>query len=149
MEHRKFLGVNARDWVYGTIGKFRGGRVWGEAWLSTYLEIGGRSRTSGAKGCPKAAARTLYEFGRIRDAGEAYRDCDIGDLWLRSRNGAYAMLAVRLLQEDPRLDKTRLWARIRDAVRRETGDEPAVSNQGGPTLAYQLWHLGLIVDETR
>ena len=36
---------------------------------------------------------------------------------------------------------------IQQAVRREVGDEPARTNQGGPTLAYQLWHLGLIVDE--
>ena len=149
MEHRKFLGVDARGWVYGTIGKYREGRPWGDAWLSTYFEIGGRSRSSGAKGCPMAAARTLYEHGRIRDAGRPYLDWDIDELWGRSRNGTYAMLAIRLLCEEPGLDKAGLWARIRDAVRRGTGDEAAVSNQGGPTLAFQLWHLGLIVDEPR
>ena len=147
MEHHIFLRVDVRDWLYGTIDKFRGGRGWDEAWLSTYLEIGGRSRSSGVKSCPKAAARTLYEFGRIRDSGRAYLDYDIGELWDRSRNGAYAMLAIRLLAEDPKLDKAQLWEQIREAVRRETSDKPAVSNQGGPTLAFQLWHLGLIRPE--
>ena len=149
MEHRIFLRVDVWDWLYGTIDKVRRRRGWSEAWLSTYLEIGGRSRSSGTKSCPRAAARTLYECGRIRDAGRVYLDCDIGDLWDGSRNGTYAMLAIRLLREDPWLDKARLWARVREAVRRETGDEPAVSNQGGTTLAFQLWHLGLIVNERR
>ena len=57
------------------------------------------------------------------------------------------MLALRLLRTEPALNKTRLWGRIQDIVRSEVGAEPARSNQGGPTLAFQLWHLGLIVDE--
>ena len=149
MGHRIFLAVDLRAWVYGTIDKVRGGRDWGPAWWETYKEIGGRSRSSGTKGCPVAAARTLYEFGRIRDCGQAYRDCDLREMWERSRNGTYAMLAIRLLGENSELGKAELWARIQTAVRRELDAEPAVSNQGGPTLAFQLWHQGLIVEEAR
>ena len=47
----------------------------------------------------------------------------------------------------PHLSKISVLPEIQQAVRREVGDEPARTNQGGPTLAYQLWHLGLIVDE--
>ena len=92
-----------------------------------------------------AAARTLYRFGLLRNAGLSYREFDIPDLWRSNRNGTYVRIAVRLLRAEPALDKPSLWSAIQDAVRRETGDEPARTNQGGPTLAFQLWHLGLIV----
>lgn len=149
MEHRIFMRVDLPDWVFGTVDKVRRGQVWGDAWPATYHEIGGRSCHTGSKGCPMAAARTLYEYGRIRGCGVAYRDCDLRDLWVRQKNGTYAMLAIRLLREQPELGKPVLWERIRETVRREFGDEPAVSNQGGPTLAFQLFHLGLVVDEER
>ena len=64
------------------------------------------------------------------------------------RNGTYAMLAIRLLRDDPALSRARLWSGIRHAVGLETGDEPAASNQGGPTLAFLLWRQGVIVEPT-
>ena len=146
MEYGQFLGVDLSRWVYGTIEKVRRGDAWSDAWTETYWEIGGRSESTGRKGCPIAAARTVYEFGRIRDSGNPYLDCDIDWLWRRSRNGTYAMLAIRLLRTESALNKTRLWARIQDIVRCEIGAEPARSNQGGPTLAFQLWHQDLIVE---
>ena len=149
MEHRTFLRVDLPEWVFGTIDKVRGGQEWADAWRATYCEIGGRSRETGRKGCPMVAARTLYEYGRIRGGGTDYRDCDLAALWEHGRNGTYAMLAIRLLRERPDLGKAALWQRIRKTVRRELGGEPAASNQGGPTLAFQLFHLGLIVDEVQ
>ena len=92
------------------------------------------------------AANTLYQFGRLTNAGMPFSECDIPGLWRQSRNGTYAMLALRLLQANPESGKAALWREIQKAVRRETGDEPAGTNQGGPTVAFQLWHLGLIVD---
>ena len=148
MKDRIFLAVDALDWVYGTIEKVQRGVAWSAAWRETYREVGGRSDESGRKGCPMAAARTLYEFGRIRDGGMPFLECDIVDLWPCSRNGTYAMLAIRLLRDDPALGKARLWRGIQEAVRRETGDEPALSNQGGPTLAFLLWGEGVIVEPT-
>ena len=148
MKDRIFLAVDALDWVYGTIEKVQRGTTWSAAWRATYREIGGRSDESGRKGCPMAAARTLYEFGRIRDTGMPFLECDIVDLWRRSRNGTYAMLAIRLLRDDSAPRQAPLWNRIQDAVRLETGDEPAVSNQGGPTLAFLLWRQGVIVEPT-
>ena len=96
-----------------------------------------------------AAARTLYDYGRIRDSGMPFVDCDMGDLWVRSKNGTYAMLAIGLLSAEPALNKAQLWVRIQESVRYEIGGEPAASNQGGPTLAFQLWHQGLIVEGGR
>ena len=77
--------------------------------------------------CP-LAAQTLYEFGRLKEGGLPFRDCEISELWTRSRNGTYAILATRLLRANPQLNKTSLWLEIQQAVRREVGDEPAGSN---------------------
>ena len=128
--------------------KHQQGVSWRSAWVETYREIGGKSKFSGEKGCPREAAKTLYELGRLKNGDLPFRDYEIPELWNHSRNGAYAILATRLLQVSPHLSKTSLWREIQEAVRRDVGDEPARTNQGGPTLAYQLWHLGLIVDES-
>ena len=146
MRHRIFYKVDLAAWVYGTVEKLGQGVSWQAAWVETYREIGGESKTSGKKVCPMMAARTLYELGRLKNAGLPFRDCEIPELWNRSKNGTYAILATRLLRASPHMTKASLWSEIQQAVRREVGEEPACSNQGGPTLAYQLWRLGLIVD---
>ena len=92
------------------------------------------------------AARTLYELGRLTKAGLPFRVCEIPELWNRSKNGTYAILATRSLRANPHMSKASLWQEIQQAVRREVGEDPGRTNQGGPTLAYQLWRLGLIVD---
>ncbi len=146
MPHRVLYNVDLPAWLYGTIKKHRQGESWQDAWVETYREIGGTSKTGGRKGCPMIAARTLYEFGRVKDGGLPFEDRAIPALWNYSRNGTYAILATKLLRIRPHLSATTLWLEIQHAVRREVGEEPARSNQGGPTLAYKLWHLGLIVD---
>ena len=148
MPHRVFYKVDLAAWVYGTIEKCRQGESWRPAWIETYREIGGVSDTSGEKPCPMVAARTLYEYGRLKNGGLPFRECEIRELWNDSRNGTYAIVAMRLLRADSTLDKDSLWREIQRAVRREVGEEPAGSNQGGPTLTFQLWHLGLIEDES-
>ena len=140
------MNVDLADWVYGTIRNHRQGDSWYRAWRRSYYEVGGSSLSSGKKACPMVAAKTLYEYGRIRDAGMPFRECDARELWHRSRNGVYAILAVRLLRENPTLNNRALWLEVQDAVRRDMGDEPAGSNQGGSTLAFQLLRLGLILD---
>ena len=141
-----FMKVDLEKWVYGTIDKHRKGQPWNDAWLSTYREIGGQSNHSGQKGCPRAAAETLYEFGRLKNTDRPFKRYDISELWHRRRNGTYAIIAIRLLRYNPNLSLTDLWSKIKRTVRAKTGDEPARSNQGGPTLAYQLWHAELIED---
>jgi len=92
------------------------------------------------------AAKTLYEYGRIKGCGMPFRDCVMPELWRVSRNGAYAILATKLLSENPNLSKVELWHEIQRTVRREISEEPDGSDQGGSKLTFQLWHLGLIVD---
>ena len=148
MSYQTFYSVDLAAWVYGTIEKkHQQGKPWRLAWVETYREIGGNSASSGEKGCPMSAAKTLYGLGRIKNGGMPFRDCEIPELWNHFRNGSYAIIATKLLRRNPHLSKTSLWREIQQAVRREVGDEPARTNQGGPTLAYHLWHLGLIVDQ--
>ena len=144
MPHQIFYKIDLTAWLYGTIQKRRQGDSWQSAWVETYREIGGVSKTSGEKHCPMIAARTLYEFGRIKNCGLPFRHCEILELWNHSRNGTYAILATRLLRANPHMSKTLLWSEIQQTVRREVGDQPARTNQGGPSLTYHLWHLGLI-----
>ena len=148
MPHRVFYKVDLAAWIYGTIEKCRQGSLWRPAWIETYREIGGVSDTSGEKPCPMVAARTLYEYGRLKNGGLLFRECEIPELWKQSRNGTYAILATRLLRTNSSMGKNLLWREIQRAVRREVGEEPASSNQGGPTLTFQLWHLGLIKEES-
>ncbi len=147
MSNRIFRKVDLVKWVYGTVNKCQRGKSWGDAWLETYWEIGGLSESVGRKGCPMAAVKTLYEHGRLKNSGIPFRDCVIPELWKASRkNETYAILATRLLRENPSLGKAELWCEIQRTVRREVGEKPAGSDQGGPKLTFQLWHLGLIVD---
>ena len=148
MPNRIFTSVDLTAWIYGTIEKHRDGAPWRSAWVDTYWAIGGRSKSSGEKGCPMMAAKTLFEMGRIKNSGLPFTDRALAELWSLSRNGTYAILATRMLRARPLLSKASLWTEIQHAVRREIGEEPARTNQGGPTLAYQLWHLGLIVEES-
>ena len=147
MPHRVFYNVDLAAWVYGTIEKCRQGESWRPAWIKTYREIGGVSESSGEKPCPMTAAKTLYEYGRLKNGGLPFRECEIPELWNRSTNGTYVILATRLLRANSSLSKNSLWRKIQRAVWREVGEEPAGSNQGGTTLTFQLWHLGLIEDE--
>jgi len=141
---RVFLKVDLLDWIEGTIKKFEAGQAWNSAWRQTYSEIGGRSEESGKKVCPMAAARTLYEMGRITSYGKAKTLPLSQVIEGYSKNGAYAIAAVEYLQKNPNINSTALWKEIQRRIRSETGVEPAGSNQGGPTLTYKLWKLGRI-----
>ena len=57
------------------------------------------------------------------------------------RNSCYETAA-----RESACEQTSLWREIQRSVRLEVSDEPARTNQSGPTLAYRLWHLGLIMD---
>ena len=144
MSHRIFLKVDLEDWVYGTIDKCQQGESWRSAWIETYRAIGGVSVSSGEKHCPMMAARTLFEYGRLKNRSLSFTECRISDLWHYSRNGTYAILATRLLHTDSSMDKNTLWRRIQHAVVNEVGAIPAGSDQGGAALTFQLWHLDLI-----
>ncbi len=63
------FGVPAVAWVGQTISKMNAigtenKLIWNRLWLESYQSLGGK-RTSGEKGCPRAAAYGLWFLGRI------------------------------------------------------------------------------------
>ncbi|WP_157098356.1 DUF6979 family protein [Chlorobaculum limnaeum] len=94
---REFLKVDLPKWIEGTVSKYERGQEWNSAWFETYKELGGKSDESGKKGCPRAAAKTLYELGRIIGHGTA-RNLPLSQVVRKhSKNGAYAIAAIELL----------------------------------------------------
>ena len=142
-----FLSVDLKSWVFGTIKKVQQGTDWNNAWQKTYRELGGKSEESGKKGCPMNATKTLYLLGRINGSNIPYKNLPPREVWENySKNGVYALLALEILSRNPSISLNDLWSKIQERVRGELGEEPALSNQGGPTVAYKLWNLGLIVN---
>ena len=144
----KFLSVNIEAWIYGTIGKVEEeGIDWNTAWKSTYRELGGKSKNSGKKGCPMIGAQTLYRLGRIKGSRMPYKNLPIRDIFNKySKNGVYSILTIEYLVHDSSIAMKDLWPRIQQRFQEELDQEPAQSNQGGPTVAFKLWHLNLIID---
>lgn len=141
----RFCKISLKDWVLDTIKKVERGVEWNCAWLKTYFELGGKSRESGNKPCPKKGTETLYLLGRIKGF-RCFQNPGLRDIREDySKNGAYAILALEYIQQEPDISLPELWSKIQECIRRELNEDPAESNQGGPTVAYKLWHLGLIV----
>ena len=145
-EHSQYLNVDLKSWVLGTAKKVEKGMHWNISWQETYREIGGKKPESGKKGCPMKAAETLYKLGRIRGCKISFKPATLKEIRDNySKNGVYAVLAIECLNENPNISSADLWNSIRDRFIRELGEEPATSEQGGPTVAYKLWHLGMII----
>ena len=141
-----YLSVDLRSWVLGTIKKVQSGADWNHAWQNTYRELGGTSKENGKKGCPMNGTKTLYLIGRIQKSNMPYIRPRLQDVWDKSSaNGVYALLALEHLSKNPKVALKNLWPKIQESVRNELKEKPARSNQGGPTVAYKLWHLGLII----
>ena len=144
---RDLYKINLKDWVLNTIEKVEKGDDWNCAWKETYFELGGKSRESGSKFCPMNGAEVLYRLGRIKGSRNSFRNPELKEIWNGSTNGAYAILALECILEKPDISRSALWARIQERIRSELGEEPAKFNQGAPTVAYKLWHLGLIMHD--
>ena len=143
---RIFLKIDIKHWVFGTITKVQQDTKWNDAWQKTYKELGGNSIETGKKGCPMKGAETLYLLGRIKGGGMERTNPLLREILdEHSKNGVYAVLALEELEKAPGISLTELWKKIQIRVQNELSEEPAASNQGGPTVAFKLWHLGLIV----
>ena len=148
-----FYYLNLWEWVKGTIDKIRleeplTVEAWNSAWERTYFELGGKKEFSGTKGCPRMASYTLYYLGRITGTNRPYLDWSYQKIKDElSKNGVYAILAVELLKKNPDLNLHDLWLRIKEKYRTELNDEPAGSNQGGPKVAFKLFHNKKLVSQ--
>ena len=144
---RDLYKIDLKGWVLSTIEKVEKGIDWNRAWKETYFELGGKSRESGRKFSPMNGTEVLYRLGRIKGSRKPFRNPELKEIWNCSTNGAYAILALEYILEKPDISRSELWARIQERIRSELGEEPAKFNQGAPTVAYKLWHLGLIIHD--
>ena len=141
---REFLGIDLEGWVENTIQKVGSGDKWNKAWLSTYFELGGKSRDSGRKSCPKNAVRVLYETGRIRNSEHDYCQISLDDAWNNnSKNGVYALLTIEELVRRPEIDYTSLKSLVYSRTYQIFGDAPE-TDQGAIKITQLLWGLELL-----
>jgi hypothetical protein len=132
-------------WVLGTVKRIlRQGcddrEIWNQCWHDEYKALGGIAK-SGTKPCPRGAAYGLWYVGRLRSgqrpliqltAKEIYRNKELG------KNAAYAVIAASLLDTIRFHSDTELWSAVQSEFKRHTGDDPAISNQGGVRLVFHL-----------
>ena len=146
-DNSKFLSIDIQLWVFNTIKWVENGVTWRDAWQKSYFSLGGESKESAKKSCPMNGTKTLYLLGRIKGSNKPYRDVPIREIWEEySKNGAYAILSLEILRESSNISIDELWSKVQERIRKELGEEPAKYNQGGPTIAYKLWHQGLIIN---
>ncbi len=140
-----FMKVNLKEWILGTINLVEHGQEWNDAWYSIYKNLGGTSENSGLKGCPMNGAKTLYLLGRIKGGKRPYLSPTLQEIWNNySKNGAYAILALDFLSRNPDIELEYMWGQIREKIIADLQEQPAMNNAGGPTVAFKLWHLGMI-----
>ena len=138
-----FFKVNLLDWIDGTIQKVRAGKLWNDAWLSTYFEIGGVNHSCGNKSCPKNASRILYQTGRLKNFGIKRKNYDLQEVWEDSKNGVYALIAIDVLFENGPMEHKQLMERVYGETRSKFNHAPK-SDQGAIKLALLLWRSGWV-----
>lgn len=139
-------------WIHGNIEKMnRLGKTdldnWSDCWFTTYKELGGKSDSSGSKGCPQHAAYELWQLGRIKDTNIPHRQIPIKFIKQRyGRNAAYAEIALDLLEKGQAAQsETDLWFQVQGILRTTIHENPAESQQGAVTVARALFDKGQIV----
>lgn len=142
--------IDAREWIKKTIKKMENSETespfeWNRFWEETYFELGGEKHSVACKPCPKKAGYTLWCLGRIKESNREREELSIDEVENPlSRNGAYAILGQEILSNSPNLNKSDLFRRIQTEYMRRTNDEPAGSDQGGPTLTWILFNAGML-----
>ena len=150
MAYLKLFYIQANDWVLKTAEKMKKDNrqdsdSWNTFWEETYFDLGGKKSSTACKGCPKKAAYTLWYLGRIKNTGRNRVDISINKVAEKfSKNGAYAVLGQELLENNPNLNKVSLFEEIQKEFKKRTTENPAESNQGGPTLTWILFNEGLL-----
>jgi len=112
---------------------------WTRCWYETYRELGGRSKASGNKACPRAAAYGLWFLGRISQGGRPRLNWPVSRVVEElGRNAAYAVIAAELYLEEPGRSLQETWQAVRLEFRRQTGEEAARSEQGEVRVTLAL-----------
>jgi hypothetical protein len=136
------------QWVMNTVEKMlaqdrQDPQTWNSNWLRSYEELGGTSRASGAKGCPRAAAYGLWRMGLIAGGGVPRSELTIQQVEEKyTRNAAYVAIAASRISKQGNLEARDLWDIVRAEYREQTGREPADSEQGEIRLVVALSRAG-------
>ena len=125
----------------------------GDYWVRTYKDFGGRSDTSGSKGCPKLAAYGLWRLGRISNTGRAFEAWSLEQIYNElGKNATYAVLALECLEgmQTGKIlngDRSRgtLWAQVQQAYLNKLAKVPAQTEQGAVRVALALFTEGQIL----
>ncbi|MDQ9168810.1 hypothetical protein Q8A64_00130 [Oxalobacteraceae bacterium R-40] len=150
----KLNNIPIASWVTGTVRKMNQKGThskahWNETWLDTYFELGGKSKESGAKPCPKAAAYGLWLFGYLCEGKRPFYNiwtADRDNLRLgKNKNAAYAAIAVELLTQGAPSQIGKLWPMVQAEYAKRTGHSPAGSEQGEIRLVAGLFQDRQIV----
>lgn len=138
-------GVPATGWVRNTIARMnlQGSTRradWARLWLQSYRELGGRSDSSGNKGCPRAAAYGLWLLGRVRDSGRPRQNWPVPQIVKElGKNAAYAVIAADLCASGFVGSAKEIWEAARDEFRKQAHQEPAASEQDEVKLTMILF----------
>ena len=144
--------LDAREWIKKTIKKMENRETesssdWNNFWEEIYYDLGGTSACTACKGCPKKAGYTLWYLGRIKVSNRKRLEMSFDEVKKRClKNGAYAILGQEILSNPDNIDITKsdLFGMIQDEYMRRTNDDPARSDQGGPTLTWILFNAGML-----
>lgn len=137
-------------WVQRTIEKMQAvgaddKQMWDRFWLETYFELGGKSRATGSKGCPKAAAYGLWYLGRISGSERPRQNWSIEKIREHlGKNAAYAVLAITLLDDKNTRSGQALWQEVQRLYQRKLMEKPADSEQGEIVLTKLLYSANRI-----
>lgn len=154
-EEEKVAGVLFRipavKWVHGVIHKMnQAGKQdvgsWEIFWLETYFELGGKSKSSGSKGCPAHGAYGLWQLGRVKGCNLPYQSTPLRIInQTYGKNAAYAAIALDILTETPLISDDDLWWKVQENFYRQIHERPAESQQGAVTVARILFEEGEII----
>ena len=140
--------IPVSNWVGGAVEKMRRDDTesvsnWNRYWLETYFDLGGTSKESSRKGCPKAAAYGLWFLGRLKNSGRNTLDLTVEEVNLQlGKNAAYALIAVDLLQNGASRSAKSLWPLVQHRYMELTGTAAARSEQGEIRLVVALFGEG-------
>ncbi|QSJ17902.1 hypothetical protein JYQ62_03300 [Nostoc sp. UHCC 0702] len=121
--------------------------IWSDYWYDTYKQLGGKSKNSGTKGCPRCAAYGLWYLGRLVDSVQTYKGWEITKIKHElGKNAAYTVLSLEILQQQVGNTNTQaLWSSVRELYQQRLNEEAAKSEQGQIKIALALFNTKLIV----
>ena len=85
-------------------------------------------------------------MGRIKESNKPFESLTYQDVMDKyGKNGVYAKMAIEFLRAETFLNLNSLWNRVQEKYKKESGKNPAISNQGAVTVAFKLYNNEKII----